>query len=149
MSEQKSTPAEWQHANWVSQLGKWAWLWGLISGLIDVIWGFVIIATFAAIPYGFGVIGMGPGIWLVISGIIAILISFAIIRPKVSVKCAQKDWDHFYNWVWKLGSFRFPFVLFWGILLEVFGYGWGGLPVIIVGIMLLFVGPKKYEWSEK
>ena len=143
MSEQKPTPAEWQHANWVSQLGKWAWIIGIIGGLIDIIIG----VSQLAIPY-IGFLFIGNTIWLVISGIIAIIISFAIIKPKVSNKCAQKDWDHFYNWVWKLGSFRFPFVLFWGILLEVFGYGWAGVPVIVVAIMLIFIGPKEYKWSE-
>ncbi|NHJ26390.1 MAG: hypothetical protein EAX89_17560 [Candidatus Lokiarchaeota archaeon] len=154
MSEEKSTPAakpvktEWQHASWVSQLGKWAWIWGIINGLIDVIWGLYSVFVLALIPYGYGVYGMGTGIWLIISGIIAVFISFVIIKPKVSNKCVQKDWDHFYNWVWKLGSFRFPFVLFWGIVLEVFGYGWGGVPVIIIAIMLIFLGPKEYKWSE-
>ena len=143
MSEQKPTPAEWQHANWVSQLGKWAWLLGLISGVIDIIAGLY----YTLNPFFFGFL-IGTGIWWIISGIISIIISFAIIRPKVSVKCTQKDWDHFYNWVWKLGSFRFPFVLFWGIILEIFGYYWGGLPVILVAIMLIFLGPKEYKWSE-
>jgi len=150
MTEEKPTPAakpvkvEWQHASWVSQLGKWAWIWGLINGLIDVIWGLILVL----IPFGYFFNTIGQGIWLIISGVIAILISFAIVKPKISNKCVQKDWDHFYNWVWKLGSFRFPFILLWGILLEVFGYGWGGLPIIIVAIMLIFLGPKEYKWSE-
>ncbi|MFW9952183.1 MAG: hypothetical protein ACFFKA_18845 [Candidatus Thorarchaeota archaeon] len=149
MSEQKPNPAEWQHASWVSELGKWAWVIGIIGGLIDIIWG--LSSTFYWLPYlvypAFA-FALATPIWLIISGFIAILISFAIIKPKVSNKCAQKDWDHFYNWVWNLGSFRFPFVLFWGILLEIFGYGWAGVPVIIVAIMLIFLGPKEYKWSE-
>ena len=150
MSEQKPAPAEWQHANWVSQLGKWAWLWGLIVGIIYAIWGIGIIGVSSValiiVPYGF--YGLGTGIWYLICGIIAIFVSFAIIKPKVSNKCIQKDWDHFHNWVWKLGNFRFPFVLFWGIILEMFGLGWAGLPVIIVAIMTIFIGPKPYQWTE-
>jgi hypothetical protein len=139
MSEEATTTkTEWKPASWVSELGKWTWLIGIISGIVNVIIGLTLL------PYD----SMGTGIFLIISGIIAILISFAIIKPKVSDKCAQKDWDHFYNWVWKLSGTRIPFVLFWGIILEIFGYGWGGIPVIIVALMLIFFGPKKYEWSE-
>ena len=81
---------EWQHASWVSTLGKWAWILGLISGVIDIIAGLYYTITLGLIPF-IGAYWMGIGIWWIISGIIAILISFAIIRPKVSVKCAQKD----------------------------------------------------------
>jgi len=144
--ESSSTKTGWEHSSWVSMLGKWAWVVGLVSGIVLVIWGIIVVATLAIIPFGF--LAMGPAIWYIISGIIAILISFAIIKPKVSNKCDQKDWDHFYNWVLKLGNFRFPFVLFWGIILEIFGLWWGGIPVIIVAIMLIFLGPKKYKWSE-
>ena len=143
MSEEKPTSAEWQHANWVSQLGKWVWILGLISGVVDIL---VALYFFNPLFFGFGI---PTAIWYIICGVIAIIISFAIIKPKVSDKCAQKDWDHFYNWVWKLGNFRFPFVLFWGIILEIFGYYWGGLPVILIAVMIIFLGPKEYKWSEK
>ncbi len=150
MSEEKSTPAakpvktEWQHANWVSELGKWVWLIGFIGGIAEIIYGLLwFLPLILFLPFAIGNL-----IWYIISGFIAIIISIAIIKPKVSNKCAQKDWDHFYNWVWKLGNFRFPFILFWGIILEIFGWGWAGIPVIIIAVMLIFLGPKQYQWSE-
>jgi hypothetical protein len=135
---------EWNHASWVSPLGKWAWLLVIINAVVDIIWGLYILIPFIGIPYL-----MGPGIWLVIGGIINALIAFFIILPKFSNKCAKKDWDFLLNWVIPLGNFRFPWMLFWGIILEIFGYGWGGLPVLIPAFVLLFAGPKPYEWSTE
>ncbi|MHA2088926.1 MAG: hypothetical protein ACW972_11655, partial [Promethearchaeota archaeon] len=83
----------------------------------------------------------------IISGIIAILISFFIILPKFSLKCSKKDWDSLLNWTMALGSIKFPWMLFWGIMLEIFGYGWGGFAVIIPSLVLIFAGPRKYEWK--
>lgn len=137
---------EWKHASWVSTLGKWAWIIGIISGIIDVIWGFATIVPLLAIPYGLGLPFIGFSIWLIISGILAILICFAIIRPKFSDKCAQKDWDSLLNWVMS-SSFRFPWMLFWGIIVEIFGYGWGGFAIIIPALVLIFAGPKKFKWK--
>jgi hypothetical protein len=140
MSDEMSTPTskpvkiEWKHANWVSQLGKWVWLICLILGVIDILLGWGIFAWCR--------------IWTIIGGIIVIVISLVIILPKVSNKCAKKDWDYFYNWVWKLGNYRIPFVLFWGIIVEIFGHFWAGIPVIIIGLVIIFAGPKEYKWSE-
>ncbi|MFX1501140.1 MAG: hypothetical protein ACFFDH_09285 [Promethearchaeota archaeon] len=133
---------EWNHASWVSTFGKWAWVLVIINAIIDIIWGLYIIIIFTGIPYL-----EAPGIWLLIGGIINALIAFFIILPKFSIKCGNKDWDYLLNWVIPLGSLRFPWMLFWGIILEIFGYGWGGLPVLIPTIFLLFAGPKPYNWS--
>jgi hypothetical protein len=144
----KPSSGEWQYASWVSPLGKWAWIIGIISGIINIIWG-----VFGLIPalVFFAILGIAviwPSLWLIISGIIILLLSFAIIKPKVSNKCAENDWNHFHEWVWNLGGFRFPFVLFWGIIIELIGSWWGGIPVIIVAFMVIFLGPKPYKWSE-
>lgn len=129
---------EWKHASWVSFLGMIAWIVGIISGIINVIWGIL------TLPYV--TIGWANPIWLIISGILAILISFFIILPKFSIKCSKKDWDFLLNWVMPLGNIRFPWMLFWGILLDIFGYWWGGWPVIIPALVLIFAGPTKYDW---
>jgi hypothetical protein len=39
-------------------------------------------------------------------------------------------------------------VLFWGIIVEIFGHFWAGIPVIIIGLVIIFAGPKEYKWSE-
>ncbi|MBY8985554.1 MAG: hypothetical protein KGD65_10820 [Candidatus Lokiarchaeota archaeon] len=130
---------EWKHASWVSLIGQWAWIIGIISGVINVLIGFI------TIP--FVIIGWGNPIWMIISGIIEILISFFIILPKFSLKCAKKDWDSLLNWVLPIGNIRFPWMLLWGFFVGIFGYGWGGLAVIIPSLVLLFAGPKPYEWK--
>ena len=141
--------SEWNHASWVSTLGKWAWVIGIINGVLGIIWGLYSAFIAAAIPFGFGASLVGFGIWTLIGGILTVVISFAIILPKFSSKCAAKDWDSLYNWSFNLGSIKMPWMLFWGIILEIFGYGWGGLPVLIPAIFLIFAGPKTYEWKTE
>ncbi len=72
---------------------------------------------------------------------------FCYYKAYFSSKCANKDWDGLYNWVIPLGSIRFPWMLFWGIVVEVLGYGWGGFAIIIPALVLIFAGPKPYEWK--
>jgi hypothetical protein len=131
---------EWKHESWVSFVGMIAWIIGIISGVISIIWG---IATVPLV-----ILGFGSPIWLIISGIIAVLISFFIIFPMFSIKCQKKDWDSLLEWVLPIGNIRFPWMLLWGIILEIFTW-WGGLFVIIPAAVLLFAGPKKYEWTTE
>jgi len=129
---------EWKHESWVSFIGMIAWIVGIISGVIQLLLGI------ATTPLIF--LGIGNPIWLIISGIIAILISFFIIFPMFSIKCQKKDWDSLLEWVLPIGNIRFPWMLLWGIILEIFTW-WGGLFVIIPALVLLLAGPKKYEWT--
>ncbi|MFX1566799.1 MAG: hypothetical protein ACFFCV_00370 [Promethearchaeota archaeon] len=140
---------EWKHASWVSTLGKWAWIIGIVSGIIDIVISIPTITLLAALPYGIGAAGMGYPIWWIIAGILVILISFFVIRPKFSNKCANKDWDGLYEWILPLGSIRFPWMLLWGIIIEVLGYGWGGFAIIIPALVLIFAGPKQYKWKTE
>jgi len=136
--------SEWQHASWVSFLGKIAWIIGLLNGLIGLFASIGIIAlggifAFLLIP---------TQIWNIIASIIGILIALFIIRPKFSNPCGAKDWDALYGWVLNLGGTKVPWMFIWGLLLFLFGwYGWGGLAVLIPAVMLIFAGPKKYNWS--
>lgn len=132
---------EWTHANWVSFLGMIAWILGIISGAINILWG---ILTLPLV-----IIGWGNPIWLIISGILAILISFFIILPKFSIKCSKKDWDSLLNWVLPLGNVRFPWMLIWGAIMCTFGYGWGGVAILVPAFVLLFAGPKPYDWKTQ
>ncbi|NVM16416.1 MAG: hypothetical protein HWN80_01780 [Candidatus Lokiarchaeota archaeon] len=138
--------SEWQHASWVSALGKWAWIIGLINGLIGIIASLVAIISLGI----FAIFGISVFIWNIIASIIGIAIALLIIRPKFSVPCGKKDWDALYGWVLNLGGTKIPWMFLWGLLLFLFGwYGWGGLAVLIPAVMLIFAGPKEFEWSEK
>ncbi len=135
---------EWQHASWVSTLGKWAWIIGILNGVLGILYIVVSSIIFWWIPFY-----LGNQIWNIISIIIGIIISFLVIQPKFSKPCEEKDWDALYGWVLNIGGFNIPWMLIWGILLLYFGWWvWGGLAVLIPAVMLLFAGPKEYNWSS-
>lgn len=146
------TPSGGGNPNWeniesfVTILGKWAWVIVIINGLIYIfsgIWG--LIWTIPAIPYG-ATLGIST-IWNIIGGIVVIILAIIIIKPRFSSKCAAKDWDYLLNDVLTLGNFRIPWMLIWGIIIEIFGNWWGGLPIIIPALLLIFMGPKPYDWT--
>jgi len=130
---------EWKHEKWVSLLGQWAWLIGIVSGVINILIGIF------TLP--FVIFGWTNPIWMIISGVLEILVSFFFILPKFSIKCSKKDWDYLLNWVLPIGNIRFPWMLLWGFFAGLFGYGWGGIAVIIPSLVLLFAGPTKYKWK--
>lgn len=137
--------SEWQHASWVSQLGKWAWIIILVNGILGIIFGIAGIAIWFYFPWA-----VASYVWNVIGGIIIILLDFIIIRPKFSNKCAAMDWDALYEWYLPLGSLKLPWMLIWGVIFEIIGwYGWGGVFILIPAIMLLFLGPKQYNWTKE
>ncbi|MHA2281828.1 MAG: hypothetical protein ACXAC5_13375 [Promethearchaeota archaeon] len=140
---------EWKHAGWVSIVGMLAWIVGILSGVVNIILGLVGIGTLGIAPFGLGAAFMAPFIWQIISGSIAILISLFIILPKFSLKCSKKDWDSLLNWVWKLGNIRLPWMLVWGVLVGIFGWGYGGVLIIVPALVLIFAYPTKYEWKTK
>ena len=142
---------EWQHGDISSQIGKWAWILGFINGLIELIYGIYWLVVEISLSYGgyFGISFVSFGtIFYIIGAIIMILISLFIIRPKFSKKCAEKDWDALLDWTLNLGGLRLPWMLIWGIILEIFSwYYWGGLAILIPAFLLLFAGPKEYQWT--
>ena len=145
--------SEWQHASWVSTLGKWAWIIGLLNGVVGIIVGLMgLFGGLALNAIWFPIVVYSPlgDIWWIIASIVGIALSFLIIRPKFSNPCGAKDWDALYGWVLKLGGLNIPWMFIWGLLLFVFGwYGWAGLAVLIPAVMLIFAGPKEYKWSEE
>ncbi|MHA1104331.1 MAG: hypothetical protein ACTSPN_01170 [Promethearchaeota archaeon] len=153
MSEEPQIKQEWQHASLVSGLGKWAWIAGLINGILSLIFGiWLIIVEISLIPY-YELLGIPPsyfgGVWAIIGAIILIFVSFAIIKPKFSSKCAEKDWEALYGWTLALGGTKIPWMLIWGIIFTIFSwYYWGGIFVLLPAILLLFNGPRPYNWSE-
>ena len=160
MSEKPQTEKEWQHASWVSLLGKWAWIILIANALLSILFQLIflpgIITAWEALrPYYEALLlpmpplPIGGLIWKIIAAVITIFISFAIIKPKFSSKCASKDWEALYGWTLTLGGLKIPWMLIWGIILEVFSwYYWAGLVILIPAIMLIFMGPRAYKWSE-
>ena len=152
MSAEPQVKPEWQHTSLVSGLGKWAWIAGLINGIIGLIWGIYLISIeISLLPY-YQFLGIAPsyfgGAWAIIGAILLIFISFAIIKPKFSNKCAEKDWEALYGWTLSLGSTKIPWMLIWGVIFTIFSwYYWGGLFVLLPAILLLFMGPRAYNWS--
>jgi len=159
MSAEPKVKPEWQHASWVSLLGKWAWIILILNAIVSIIIQLIflpgIIAAWEALrPYYEALtipmppLPIGGLIWEIIAAIITIFISFVIIRPKFSNKCASKDWEALYGWTLNLGGLKIPWMLIWGIILEVFSwYYWAGLVILIPAIVLLFMGPRTYNWS--
>jgi len=151
MSAEPQVKPEWQYASLVSGLGKWAWIAGLINGIIEVIFGIYLLGlelAALALYGGYGYIPSLTGIWYIIGAIILIFVSFAIIRPKFSKKCAEKDWEALYGWTLPLGGTKIPWMFIWGIIFTIFSwYYWGGLFVLLPAILLIFMGPRAYNWS--
>lgn len=154
--------SEWKHAGWVSGLGKWAWIILLLLGigriLAELGTFMVAIADWtiaqAAWVLAFGTpypepIPLGPLgvlIWGLIGGLLTLIVALFIIRPKFSKPCGEKDWETLYGWTLKLGA-KIPWMFIWGIIFVIFGWGYfTGIFVILPAIMLIWFGPRKYEW---
>ncbi len=140
------TPTGEGHPNWpdietfVSELGKWAWLIAIFVGILYFLLGITSSIIFWITP---------TDIWYIIGGLIVIILGIIIVKPKFSDKCASRDWDFLLNHVLILGNFRIPWMLIWGIIIEVFGNWWGGLPIIIPALLLILMGPKPYNWTTE
>jgi len=153
---------EWKHAGWVSGLGKWAWIILLLLGIGRIL--FEIVSVLPAIaayetaraawvlafgtpyPVAFPIGSLGGLIWGLIGGILTLIVALFIIRPKFSKPCGEKDWETLYGWTLKLGA-NIPWMLIWGIIFVIFGWFYvTGIFVMLPAIMLIWVGPRKYEW---
>ena len=143
--------SEWQHASWVSTLGKWAWIIIVLIDIIGIIWSLSVLIPLVLFWGISGLIGSGESSWNIFASIIGIIIALIVIKPKFSKPCGEKDWDALYSWVLKLGGLNIPWMFIWVFILFIFGtYGWGvALTVLLPAFMLIFMGPKEYKWSEE
>jgi len=152
---------EWKHAGWVSGLGKWAWIIIAILAIIHIATGLIgpiapwaaakaiWDASFPGIPYPVA-LPIGPIIWNVLGAIISLVLAFFIIRPKFSKPCGAKDWEALYGWALKLGGAYVPWMFIWGIIYAIFGYyGLSAIVILLPACMLIFAGPRKYDWKSK
>ena len=153
--------SEWKPAGWVSGLGKWAWIILFVLGILHIIVGLATTIgawataqaawalTFPSIPYPVAM-PIGSIIWNVIGAIISIAVALFIIRPKFSKPCGEKDWEALYGWSLKLGGAYVPWMFIWGIIYTIFGwYSWPAVFVLLPAIMLIFAGPRKYDWKAE
>jgi len=92
-------------------------------------------------------IGYGSAVWQLITAIVSIAVSILWVRPKFSKHCGEKDWETLLTDVVKLGNIQIPWMLIMGVVLTIFGYGWGGAIVLIIALLMIFLGPRKYEWK--
>ena len=149
MSENNSGSSTWDSLEpIVSVVGKWAWLFGLIYGVFYVIWG-IYTAVVGARLAGLGIpnSGVASGIWQIIGAIVSIAIAILWVKPKFSTPCGEKDWEKLLTDVVVLGNIQIPWMLLMGVVLEIFGYGWGGLAVLICALLIIFLGPRKFVWK--
>lgn len=151
--------------DYVILVGKWAWVICLINGIIYIIagiWGLSWLSALTAEAASYGEYGTyaltyaqaeinyltGLYTWYIIGGIITIILSYFYVKLRFSDKIANKDWDFLYNDVLEIGNFRIPLMLIFGIIFEIFGQWWGGVPILFPAIVLLFFGPKEYNWKK-
>ena len=134
-------------------LGKYGWIFLLITGIIYIIVGFIYF-TGAAIwgPYlpasDVATLAL-RGVFYLIGGILTIIFTVGFVKPRFSNKWAEEDYDYLLNDVVTIGKTRIPLMLIIGIILEIFLDGWGGLIIIVPLLLLIFMGPKEYKWTEE
>ncbi len=161
--EVKKSKGEWQYEKIVSILGQWAWVILLLDALIYVILGIyyevvefqLVQQTCAAWKLAFPTTPCPTlyaatfnNIWYIVGAIVTVLFSLLIVRPRFSNKCAVKEWDALMDDVLVLGGYRIPWMFIWCIIAAIFGVGWATFPILIPAILLIFAGPKPYEWKE-
>lgn len=148
MGTEEGNPNWSKYESFVSELGKWAWVIVLINGAIYVFWGIWILA-WSGIGWGpwLWLPGRALGVWYLIGAGLTIALAIIVIKPRFSNKCANKNWEWLFNDVLVLGSIRIPWMLIWGIIVTVVGQWWGGFPILIPAFILIFAGPKPYNWK--
>ncbi len=160
--EKKKSTSSWDSVEGFAVfLGKIAWIILLIEGIIFIIVGIaylIVFAVTAAAAQAAGVLGYYAADiayytiygWLyLIGGILGIIFAVAFVKPRFSNKWAEKDYDYLLNDVIKLGKIRIPLMLIIGIILEILMSWWGGLIILIPLLLLIFMGPKEFKWTEE
>jgi len=145
--------------NFVSFLGEWAWVILLIEGSIFILWGIIgliWVSGAGAVAQQAGAAGLFAVdlafyafwyTWYLIGGIITIVLAIIFVKPRFSDKWADRDYDYLLNDVIQIGSIRIPLMLIIGIIISIFLLIWGGLIILIPLLLLIFMGPKEYEWK--
>ncbi|MHA1792378.1 MAG: hypothetical protein ACTSVI_07015 [Promethearchaeota archaeon] len=159
MAKKKSTKEEtpeaspaWEHLKpIVRPIGIYSWVISLIIGISWLIYALVILMpTMISLSYlGFPVGGIiAQIVWYIICTIVIIIISIFYVARVFSKSVKAEEWQFLVDDVIKFGKFRLPKMLFFGIILEIFGY-YAGIPILIAGLIIIFAGPVKMVWVEE
>lgn len=129
------------------QFGKWAWLFGVIAGIITIFWAIIILSLIGSAGlWGYSEESEAQLIWYIIASIILIIFSF-YIKGRFCNKIAAKDYEGIYNDTITIGGYKIPWILIFGVFLEILGNWWGGLFLFVPAVLLIFMGPRKYDWK--
>lgn len=161
-AKRKGEHPNWKHyEKWVHIIGKWAWVWVILNGFFYVIFGIWGLYWTSAVGSAAATVGVYSYVatdiayltaqytWYIIGGIILIVLGLLIVKKRFSDKCRDKDWNGLLDDVIIIGKYRIPFMLILGILAEIFGQWWGGFAILFPAVILIFWGPKEYEWKVK
>ena len=159
----KKAKGEWQYEKIASILGKWAWVILLLDALIYIILGiyYEVLAyqlvericaawrlAFPGTPCSTLYIVTVSNIWYIVGAIATVLFAIMIVKPRFSDKCAAKEWDVLMEDVLVIGGVKIPWMFILSLIAAIFAQGWGTFPILIPAILLIFAGPKPYEWKE-
>jgi hypothetical protein len=125
----------------VTVVGKYAWIYALVVGIIHVILGLVYILVWWR--------STGTGIWWLINAGVLIAAALLWIKPKFSNPCGEKNWEALLADVLVLGNVQIPWMLIVGVLLAIFSTGYGSLFVLVPALLIIFLGPRDYDWKVK
>jgi len=143
-----------------SFIGEWAWIILMIEGVIFLFWGIwglswvgfwgvtaqqVGIGAYAAANIAYSTFLYTLDI---VGGITTIIIAIVVVRPRFSNKWSEKDYDFLLNDVLEVGKARIPKFLIIGIVIEILTNFWGGLVILLPLFLLIFMGPKEYNWKK-
>ena len=158
--KEKKKSSSWENVEgFATFLGKIAWIILLVEGLIFIFWGIWGLSWVGAGAAVAGATGTTQYVAAdlayytfiytldVIGGIITIIVAVVLVRPRFSKKWAEKDYDSLLDDVFEIGSMRIPKFLIIGIVIEIVTNFWGGLVILIPLVLLIFMGPKEYNWK--
>ncbi|MCF2140263.1 MAG: hypothetical protein K9W44_09445 [Candidatus Lokiarchaeota archaeon] len=116
----------------------WPWIWRVtfLLGIGLWIWSFIRIFQFKFWYFNFIT-------FLLNTGAVILLLFYSILYI---TKVERKEYHFLANDSIVIGQFRFPKVLVITLGITIGLYFWGGLPVFIAVLLILFLGPVKPHW---
>ncbi|TFG02683.1 MAG: hypothetical protein EU540_01035 [Promethearchaeota archaeon] len=160
--KEKKKSSSWDSVESIACIiGEWAWIILLIEGIIFIFWGlwgllWVGAGAVAAQQAGVAEYVAADLTWEtfiyildIIGGIVTIIVAVVLVRPRFSNKWKEKDYDYLLDDVIEIGSVRIPTFLIIGIVIEILTNFWGGVVILIPLLLLIFMGPKEYNWKAE
>jgi hypothetical protein len=131
----------------VVKLGSFAWILPLVSAIAGIAWSLYYLLLVASLggfvgyyAYGFG-LSVGVFIWDIIAAVIELILLFIYVLRVFVPHVKKMDWEFLQSD--SIFNPKFPKMLFFGILLEIFSwYYFGGIFVIICAILIMINAPK-------